>query len=97
MLHGEARRGPVRRPAPVAVRVAVVASDPISGQGLATYLGTRPEFTVLEAARQREAQVVLVMVDAITDEAFEALAALAHEADEPPRFVLIGNGLREAA
>jgi DNA-binding NarL/FixJ family response regulator len=84
------------RSAPVAVRVTVIASDRISGQGLVAYLSSRPEIAVLESARRREAQVAVVVVDKITDKALETMAAATHPADEPLRFVLVGDDVREA-
>jgi DNA-binding NarL/FixJ family response regulator len=91
--------GSARIPAPrtptAPVRVAVIAGDPITGQGMAAFLNTRPEVAVLEADRQREAQILLVVVDAITDETFKTMAAAAAACADPPRFVLVGDDLRE--
>lgn len=86
---------PASSTAQAPVQVAVIAGDPITGQGVATYLATRPEILVLEADRQQHAQVVLVIVDVISEETFRTMRVLADSADEKPGFVLIGDDLRE--
>lgn len=78
------------------VTVAVLAGDPITGQGAVAYLRTRPEVRILPADRQAEARVVLVVVDTITEDTLklmERAAAVCAHGD--PRFVLVGDGLRE--
>lgn len=87
----------VRAPRPAApIPVAVVAGDPLTGQGTVAYLRTRAEVNVLSAERQHEAEVVLIIVDTITDETMKTMGTFASSARRRDvRFVLIGDGMRE--
>jgi len=76
--------------------VAVVAGDPITGQGAVSYLKTRSEVDVLDAGRQYEADVVLIIVDTVTDETLKIMEGFTSASLRgDPRFVLIGDGMRE--
>jgi DNA-binding NarL/FixJ family response regulator len=78
------------------IPVAVVAGDPLTGQGTVAYLKTRPEVNVLGAERQHEADVVLIIVDTITEETLKIMGAFASRSRRGDvRFVLIGDGMRE--
>lgn len=83
--------GPVRP-----VSVAVLAGDPLTGQGAVAHLLTRPEVQVLGAERQPEAEVVLVVVDRITEDTLKLMERVANESvNRDARFVLVGDGVRE--
>jgi DNA-binding NarL/FixJ family response regulator len=78
------------------IPVAVVAGDPLTGQGTVAYLKTRPEVNVLGAERQYEAEVVLIVVDTITEETLKTMGTFAScSRRREVRFVLIGDGMRE--
>ena len=51
------------------IPVAVLACDPITGEGAAAYLATRPGVQVLPVDRQHEAEVVLILVSRVTEQA----------------------------
>jgi DNA-binding NarL/FixJ family response regulator len=91
----ETGRPRATRSAPAAIRVSVIASDPISGHGLAAYFQTRPDIAVLESTRQHEAQVAIVVFDSFTDRLLEKATAAALAAEKPLRFVLVCSDLRE--
>lgn len=55
------------------IRVVVQASDPLSGEGLASFLQARPEFTVLPASEQERANVPVVSWDRLTAEVLTAM------------------------
>jgi DNA-binding NarL/FixJ family response regulator len=81
-----------RRP----VAVAVVAQDPITGQGAAAYLRGRSEVRVLTAERESEAEVVVVIAAVVTEETLKLMELIADRSEhEDVRFVLIGDGVRE--
>jgi hypothetical protein len=78
------------------VAVSVLAGDPLIGQGVAAHLRAHPEVRVLDAERQTEAEVVLIIVDRITEDTIKLMERAAHEAvAEDVGFVLVGDGLRE--
>jgi len=88
----EARKPAVRRP----VTVAIVAQDPITGQGAAAFLRERSEIRVLTAERQPEAEVVLILVETVTEATFRLMERIADgSAHDSPRLVLVGDGVRE--
>ena len=90
--HGAAPIQTARRP----VTVAIVAQDPLTGQGAAAFLGDRPEIRVLTAERQPEAEVVLVLVETITEATFRLMERIADSSVHgDPRLVLVGDGVRE--
>jgi DNA-binding NarL/FixJ family response regulator len=95
-LPGRAGSLPGRAAGPPAgpVTVAVLAGDPITGEGAAAYLSARPGIRVLPAERQDEAEVVLVLVSRVTDEALEWMRQAADRARREVRFVLVGDGVR---
>lgn len=77
------------------VSVAVLAGDPIIGQGAAAYLRTRADVKVLAVDRQDEAEVVLVVVDTVTEDTLRLIeSAAASSTREEVRFVLVGDGVR---
>ena len=78
------------------VAVAVLAGDPLTGQGAVAHLRARPEVRVLSAERQNEAEVVLIVVDRITEDTLKLMERVAQESiGEDARFVLVGDGVRE--
>jgi DNA-binding NarL/FixJ family response regulator len=92
----------MRRPAPgegalaAPVTVAILAGDPVTGEGAAAFLGARREVRVLSADRRHEAEVVLILVNTVTEEALDWMrgaAAAAH--GRGVGFVLVGDGVRE--
>ncbi|HEV3169574.1 MAG TPA: response regulator transcription factor [Actinocrinis sp.] len=77
------------------ITVAVLAGDPITGQGAAVYLDSCPHVKVLPASRQHEAEVILILVSWITDETLAWMQQVADAAQRDVRFVLVGDGIRE--
>jgi DNA-binding NarL/FixJ family response regulator len=90
-------RGPLRDGAPLRpVPVAVLAGDPLTGQGAVAHLRARPEVRILGAERQQEAEVVLIVVDRVTEETLKLMERVAEESvNQDARFVLVGDGVRE--
>lgn len=92
-------RRPPGRPADSAVAagpisVAVLAGDPITGEGAAAFLSSRPGIKVLPVDRRHEAEVVLILVARVTEEALEWMREAADGARREVRFVLVGDGVR---
>ena len=81
-------------PAPP-VAVAVLAGDPITGQGAAAFLSTCAGVKLLSADRQHEAEVVLILVSWVTVETLEWMRQVADRARGEVRFVLVCDGVRE--
>lgn len=77
------------------ISVAVLAGDPLTGQGAAVYLDSCPQVKLLPAGRQDEAEVVLILVSWITDETLAWMQEVADAARRDVRFVLVGDGVRE--
>jgi DNA-binding NarL/FixJ family response regulator len=78
------------------VAVAVLAGDPLTGEGAVAHLSARPEVRVLGAERQHEAEVVLIVVDRITEDTIKLMERIADESlGDEARFVLVGDGVRE--
>ncbi len=78
------------------VTVAVLAGDPITGQGAVAYLRTRAEVKIVSVDKQHEAEVVLVIVDTITEDTLKLMERAADASvNRDARFVLVGNGVRE--
>lgn len=78
------------------VTVAVLAGDPITGQGAVAYLRSCPEVKILAADRQREADVVLIIVAQVTEDTFAWMQRAVDESvNRDVRFVLVGDGVRE--
>jgi DNA-binding NarL/FixJ family response regulator len=82
-------------PALTPVKLSIIAGDPITGQGAVAYLRTRQEVDLLTAERQREAEVVLILVSRVTEETVAWMQHAAKSADGEVRFVLVGDGVRE--
>lgn len=83
-------------PAEKPVTVAIWAGDPIIGVGAAAYLRTCPGLVPVPADRVQEADVVLVMTTQVTEEALSWMCWAAEAAARRgPRFVLVGDGIRE--
>jgi DNA-binding NarL/FixJ family response regulator len=78
------------------VSVAMLAGDPITGRGAIAYLSHCESVKLLAQARRHEAEVCLLLVDAITEDVLEWMrsAAQAATAENPARFVLVGNDVR---
>lgn len=94
-----AGRAPLREEAPVRpVAVAVLAGDPLTGEGAVAHLRARPEVRVLGPERQQDAEVVLIVVDRVTEETIKLMERVADASgDGDTRFVLVGDGVRENA
>ncbi|AGZ38807.1 helix-turn-helix transcriptional regulator [Actinoplanes friuliensis] len=75
------------------VRVALQASDPLSQAGLASYLQSRPELTLLRSADRADAKVLVVSVDRLTTDVVAMLRRSAAEVGAP--VVLITNEITE--
>ncbi|GAA3571496.1 response regulator transcription factor [Amycolatopsis ultiminotia] len=80
------------------VKVAVLASDPITRAGAASLLGTRPELRVLSEDTAAEADVVLVMEEHVTDRVLSRVKELARQSDRMagPDLVLVADHFRES-
>jgi DNA-binding NarL/FixJ family response regulator len=96
----------MRRPSPREdlpadpVKVAILAGDPVTGQGAAAFLAACKEIKLLPADRGHEAEVVLILVNSITEETLGWMRDVAARADRADRadgvgFVLVGDGVRE--
>ena len=78
------------------VAVAVLAGDAFTHEAVVAHLSVHPEVRVLRAERQREAEVVLILVDRITEDTLTLMERVAEEsATQDVRFVLVGDGLSE--
>jgi DNA-binding NarL/FixJ family response regulator len=76
------------------VRVALQTTDPLSHAGLANYLQTRPELTVLRSAQRAEADVLVVAAERLTSDVVTALRRSAADLSAP--VVLVINEISEA-
>jgi DNA-binding NarL/FixJ family response regulator len=85
------------RAAPGAViTVAVMADDSITAQGMEACLRSRPDMCVVPVRSHAQAQVALILVRWVTDEALSWMQRFAQASrNEDPRFVLVGDGMRE--
>ncbi|HEX3779466.1 MAG TPA: response regulator transcription factor [Pseudonocardiaceae bacterium] len=77
-------------------RVVILASDRITADGALAYLRNQPELDLLPASQQHRADVLLLLVDTVT----ETTLALMREADERStnpamRIVLVANDIQE--
>jgi DNA-binding NarL/FixJ family response regulator len=75
------------------VRVAVRASDAITGVGLATYLESRDELDVVRSAVPLDADVLVFATDTLDGEAAESLRLVARESEV--RTVLLARSFAE--
>lgn len=76
--------------------VAVLAGDPITGEGAVACLRGQPGISVLTADRLAEAEVVLILVGRVTEETLDLMQRTAASSNhEDLRFVLVGDGVRE--
>ncbi|WP_018222124.1 helix-turn-helix transcriptional regulator [Salinispora pacifica] len=76
------------------VRVVLRASDPLSYEGLLSYLQSRSEFTVVDPADQAEATVFVVSCDQLTADVVALLRRSAAELAVP--VVLVVSEITEA-
>jgi DNA-binding NarL/FixJ family response regulator len=76
------------------VRVALQASDPLSQAGIASYLQSRPELTLLRSSERAEAKVLVVSCDRLTSDVVAMLRRSAAEIGSP--VVLITNEITES-
>ena len=76
------------------VRVALQASDPLSQAGIASYLQSRPELTLLRTSERTEAKVLVVSCDRLTTDVVAMLRRSAAEIGSP--VVLITNEITES-
>jgi DNA-binding NarL/FixJ family response regulator len=87
---------PDRAPA-VPVTVAVLATDPLTAEGAVAYLRSHPAVTPLTRAAVGQADVVLILAGAVTEETLAWMQGAAEQlSDREMRFVLVGDGVREA-
>ncbi len=77
------------------VTVAVLADDPVTGQGAAAYLASCAGVKLLPEDRRDEAEVVLILVSWVTEETLGWLRQVAESARPEARFVLVGDGVRD--
>jgi DNA-binding NarL/FixJ family response regulator len=85
---------PVSRSAQVSV--AVLADDPLTGQGAVACLRGQAGLQVLPTARRREAEVILILVQQVTDETLLWMQSeAASSSHRNLKFVLVGDGIRE--
>jgi DNA-binding NarL/FixJ family response regulator len=75
------------------VRVALQATDPLSHAGLASYLQSRAELTLLRGAQRTDADVLVVAAERLTAEVVAALRRAAAEISAP--VVLVTNEITE--
>ena len=76
--------------------VAVLAGDPVTGEGAVACLRAHPGICVLTADRLAEAEVVLILVGRVTEETLDLMQRTAEASTrEDLRFVLVGDGVRE--
>jgi DNA-binding NarL/FixJ family response regulator len=96
-------RGPLSAQVQAPVAIAILAEDPMIGQGATAYLHSRHEVRVLPADRQNEAEVVVVLAGVVTEGTLERMGAVACSRSGSgsgsraggTRFVLVGDGVRE--
>lgn len=78
------------------LRVAVMASDSITGEGTVAYLRSRAGIIPVPIDRLDDADVVLIMAGKIGEETLTLMEEAAGRApDHEMRFVLVGDGIRE--
>jgi DNA-binding NarL/FixJ family response regulator len=76
--------------------VAVLAGDPVTGEGAVACLRSQPGISVLTADRLAEAEVVLILVGRVTEETLDLMQRTAETSTHDDlRFVLVGDGVRE--
>jgi DNA-binding NarL/FixJ family response regulator len=75
------------------VRVAVHASDPITGRGVASCLAARSDIEIVPSARPLAADVLVLAVDLVNAEIIGTLRTIARES--PVRTVLLTGELAE--
>jgi DNA-binding NarL/FixJ family response regulator len=94
---GHSRSEPRRPGAPTEpLTVAVLAGDPVTGEGAVACLRTQPGISVLTADRLAEAEVVLILVGRVTEETLDLMQRTAETSNHDDlRFVLVGDGVRE--
>ncbi|MET7989754.1 response regulator transcription factor [Amycolatopsis sp. NPDC005232] len=80
------------------VKVAVLASDPITKAGAASLLGTRAELQVLPEDSAAQADVVLVMEEHVTDRVLSRVKELGRESEQlaGPDLVIVADHFRES-
>ena len=90
------RRPPNDRAPARPVAVAVMAGDAFTHEAVLAYLSVHPGMRVLGAEWQREAEVVLILVDRITEDTLTLMERVTEESvAQDVRFVLVGDGLSE--
>jgi DNA-binding NarL/FixJ family response regulator len=78
------------------VTVAVLASDPIVGDGTVAYLRDCPQIRLVPPDRLSFASVVLVMADQVSEETLQLMQEAAGQVSGgEARFVLVCDGIRE--
>ena len=77
------------------VKLAIIAGDPVTGQGAVAFLRNRPEVDILTAERQREAEVALILVSQFTEETVAWIQHTAKSAEGDISFVIVGDDMRE--
>jgi DNA-binding NarL/FixJ family response regulator len=75
------------------VRVALQAMDPLSHAGLASFLQSRPELTLLRATERADATVLVVSTDRLSTDVIAMLRRSAAETGVP--VVLVTNEINE--
>src|SRR4051812_27566748 len=62
-----------------AVRVRIMADDPVTGDGMRAYLRTRTPLEVVDGDRARSAQVALVVTSEVTAETADVIKQVGRE------------------
>ncbi|MGW4396383.1 response regulator transcription factor [Amycolatopsis nivea] len=80
------------------VKVAVLASDPITRAGAASLLGSRPELVLLGQDAASQADVVLVMEEHVTDRVLSQVRDLGRQSEQltGPHLVIVVDHFRES-
>ncbi|OLF17622.1 helix-turn-helix transcriptional regulator [Actinophytocola xanthii] len=90
----EQRRRDPRAATTTPVKVVVHSSDPLNRLGTVGVLERHPQLTVLDEPDLANADVLVVVEDAVTDATFSRLRALRRESTAEPRCVLVTDGFR---
>ncbi len=76
--------------------VVILASDRITADGALAYLRTQPDLDVLPANQQHRADVLLLLVDNVTEATMELMRGVEEQSTNPSmRIVLVANDIQE--
>jgi DNA-binding NarL/FixJ family response regulator len=79
------------------VAVAVLATDPVTGEGTIALISSHPQLTMVGAARCDAADVLLVLAEEVTEDALVRMECASRHGDRtaPARIVLVANSIEE--